>query len=210
MNKIIEDLNWRYATKSFDPNKSIDDETFATLKEAVRLSASSYGLQPYEVFIIEDKDLRDRLKAASFGQNQITDSAYLVVFAVNTVIDEDYLDRFIKNTAETRGKSVEDLKGMRDAISGTVLQFSQEQKTEWAKRQAYIGLGNLLSTAAQLRIDVCPMEGFENNKYDEILNLESKNLTSAVIATIGHRNENDAYQNAKKVRKSNEEFFNHL
>ncbi|QSS97146.1 NAD(P)H-dependent oxidoreductase [Psychroflexus sp. ALD_RP9] len=210
MNKLIDDLNWRYATKSFDSSKSIDDETLNTLKEAVRLTASSYGLQPYEVFIIQDKDLRLKLKSASFNQSQITDSDYLVVFAVNTVIDEAYLDRYIKNIAETREINVEDLSGMRDAIAGTVLQFPQDQKLNWAKKQAYIGLGNLLASAARLRIDACPMEGFDNKQYDEILNLEAKNLTSAVIATIGYRSEDDSLQNAKKVRKSNEEFFNHL
>ncbi len=210
MNKLIEDLNWRYATKSFDSSKSIDDETLNTLKEAVRLTASSYGLQPYEVFIIQDKDLRQKLKSASFNQSQITDSDYLVVFAVNTVIDEAYLDRYIKNIAETREIDVEDLSGMRDAIAGTVLQFPQDQKLNWAKQQAYIGLGNLLASAARLRVDACPMEGFDNKQYDEILNLEAKNLTSAVIATIGYRSEDDSLQNAKKVRKSNEEFFNHL
>mgnify|MGYP000158397634 CR=1 FL=1 len=210
MNKLIEDLNWRYATKSFDSSKSIDNETLNTLKEAVRLTASSYGLQPYEVFIIQDKDLRQKLKSASFNQSQITDSDYLVVFAVNTVIDEAYLDRYIKNIAEIREINVEDLSGMRDAIAGTVLQFPQDQKLNWAKKQAYIGLGNLLASAARLRVDACPMEGFDNKQYDEILNLEAKNLTSAVIATIGYRSEDDSLQNAKKVRKSNEEFFNHL
>ncbi|MGB2088048.1 MAG: NAD(P)H-dependent oxidoreductase [Psychroflexus salarius] len=210
MNKLIEDLNWRYATKSFDSSKSIDDETLKTLKEAVRLTASSYGLQPYEVFMIQDKDLRQKLKSASFNQSQITDSDYLVVFAVNTVIDEAYLDRYIKNIAETREINIEDLSGMRDAIAGTVLQFPQDQKLNWAKKQAYIGLGNLLASAARLRVDACPMEGFDNKQYDEILNLEAKNLTSAVIATIGYRSEDDSLQNAKKVRKSNEEFFNHL
>lgn len=210
MNNLIQDLNWRYATKKFDTTKKLDQDTLDTLKEAVRLTASSFGLQPYEVFVINNQELKNELRTVSFDQPQVSDCDYLFVFTINTNIDDDYLDRFINNIAETREMSTSDLEGMRQAISGSILQFSQQEKLEWAKRQAYIGLGNLLASAARLKVDVSPMEGFENDKYNDILNLKSKHLASAVIAGIGYRSAHDDNANAKKVRKSNEEFFNHL
>lgn len=210
MNKLIEDLNWRYATKKFDTSKKLDQETLDTLKEAVRLTASSFGLQPYEVFVINNQELKNELRTVSFDQPQVSDCDYLFVFAINTNIDDEYLDQFINNIAETRELATSDLEGMRQAISGSILQFSQQEKLDWAKRQAYIGLGNLLSSAAQLKVDVSPMEGFENEKYNDILNLKSKHLASTVIAGVGYRSTDDDNANAKKVRKSNEEFFNHL
>ncbi len=210
MNKLIEDLNWRYATKKFDTSKKLDQETLDTLKEAVRLTASSFGLQPYEVFVINNQELKNELRTVSFDQPQVSDCDYLFVFAINTNIDDEYLDQFINNIAKTREVTTSDLEGMRQAISGSILQFSQQEKLDWAKRQAYIGLGNLLSSAAQLKVDVSPMEGFENEKYNDILNLKSKHLASTVIAGVGYRSTDDDNANAKKVRKSNEEFFNHL
>ena len=210
MSNHLEDLKWRYAAKKHDPSKEVSDENLQFLKESVRLSASGYGLQPYEIFIIKDLELRKKLQEVSFGQPQVVDAQYLMVFCYNTKIDAEYLDDFIQNTSKTRGVSVESLEGLRKAITGSTLQFTQEQKEQWAWRQAYIALGYLLNAAPKVKVDVSPMEGFQNDKYDEILNLHEKNLKSGVIAAIGHRSEEDGLKDALKVRKPEEEFFHIL
>ena len=198
----IEDLNWRYATKKFDANKELSQEDLNHLLESIQLSASSYGLQPYEVIVVKDMETREKLKAAAWNQTQITDASYLIVFANLKSVSESYVDSYLDNIASTRNLSREDLKGMEDMIKSTTLQLSPEVQNNWAAKQAYIALGNLLSAAANLKIDTCPMEGFDSDKFDEILGLKDKNLTTAVIAPVGYRSEEDQYQHLTKVRKS--------
>jgi len=210
MNKYIENLHWRYATKKFNPEKQVSKDDMETLLEAIRLSASSYGLQPYEVMVIEDPDVRAKLKPAAFGQPQITDASYLLVFAYNTNVDKQYLDKFIKNNSETRNKPVEDFQDLREMIQNSVLTFTEDVKHIWASRQVYIALGNLLSAAADLKIDVCPMEGFDSAEFDELLDLKSKDLKSVTLATVGYRSETDQLKDAKKVRKSKDELFTRI
>lgn len=206
----IEKLQYRYATKQFNPDKKLSHPQLKELKTAIQLSASSYGLQPYEVIIIENKELRQKLKAASWDQPQITDASHLFVFCANTNIDSQYLDRYLKNISETRNIPLENLNGMRDMITNTVLQFDNTTKLNWAEKQAYLALGNLLSAAAHFGYDVCPMEGFDSAKYNEILGLKSKNLHASVVATVGYRSENDDTQHASKVRKPKNELFTEL
>jgi nitroreductase len=203
----IERLNFRYATKKFNPSKELNNEQIEDLKKAIQLSASSYGLQPYEILIIKDKKLRQKLKEVSYNQSQITDSSHLIVFCAKTQLDESYLDSFINNISETRNIPVEDLKGMRDAISGSVLQFDQITQQQWSEKQAYIALGNMLSAVAHFGYDACPMEGFENEKYNDILELDKKNLHATVIAPVGYRSEDDTLQHMEKVRKPQNELF---
>ena len=210
MNKYIENLHWRYATKKFNPEKQVSKDDMETLLEAIRLSASSYGLQPYEVMVIKDPEVRAKLKPAAFGQPQITDASYLLVFAYNTNVDRKYLDKFIKNNSETRNKPVEDFQDLREMIQNSVLTFTEDVKHIWASRQVYIALGNLLSAAADLKIDVCPMEGFDSAEFDELLDLKSKDLKSVTLATVVYRSEADQLKDAKKVRKSKDELFTRI
>jgi len=203
----IQKLKYRYATKQFDPEKQLNADQINDVKQAIQLSASSYGLQPYEVLIIEDINLRKKLKSASWDQPQITDASHLLVFCANTNVDENYLNQYINNISETRNIPKENLSGMRDMIANTVLKLDEHSKLTWAQKQAYIALGNLLSAVAHFDFDACPMEGFDSSKYDEILDLKSKNLKSTVIATLGYRSENDELQHAKKVRKPQNELF---
>ena len=210
MNKHIDDLKWRYATKKHNPDKKVSNEDLTFLKKSVQLSASSFGLQPYEIFIIKDQVLRKKLQEVSFGQPQIVDAQYLMVFCYTTKIDDEYLEDFLQNVSKTRSVSMESLEGMRKAISGSTLQFTQEQKEQWAWRQTYIALGFLLNAAPKVKVDVTPMEGFQNDKYDEILNLKERNLKSAVIAAIGHRSDDDKLKDALKVRKPESELFHEL
>lgn len=197
-----EDLNWRYATKKFDSEKEISKDDLNTLLESIQLTASSYGLQPYEVMVVKDAKIREQLKAAAWNQTQITDASYLLVFANLKSVNEAYVNTYLDNIAKTRNITREDLKGMEEMIKNTTLQLPAELQNTWAAKQAYIALGNLLSAAANLKIDTCPMEGFDAAKFDEILGLQNKNLTTAVIAPIGYRSEEDHYQHLSKVRKS--------
>ena len=207
-NTYIEDLNWRYATKKFDSGKEVSQEDLNSILESLQLTASSYGLQPYEIIVIKNEEVREKLKVAAWNQSQITDASYLLVFANLTHINEAYVNNYLDNIANTRNMSREELKGMEDMIKSTTLKLPAEEQNTWAAKQAYIGLGNLLSAAANLKIDACPMEGFNAADFDEILGLKEKNLTTAVIAPIGYRSDEDQYQHLAKVRKSKSDLFN--
>ena len=169
MNQFIENQNWRYATKKFDTTKKVSETDFAILKEAIRLSSSSYGLQPYKVLIIENPELREKLKPASWNQSQITDASHLIVFANDTNIGNQEIDAFIQNMSETRSVPLESIKGYGDFMKSKINELSVEEKSNWTAKQAYLALGNLLNAAAELKIDVTPMEGFDPIIYNEIL-----------------------------------------
>ena len=207
MKTHLENLNWRYATKRFDENKKISAEDLSALKEAVRLSASSYGLQPYHVLVIEDEKVKEQLREAAFNQPQLTESSQVFVFASYTEVKEEYIQDYMKNVAETRGVDLADLEGYANMIKGASMTLPQDQQAVWTAKQAYIALGFLLNAAATLKIDACPMEGYNGEEFDKILGLKEKGLTTAVIATVGYRSEEDATQNNKKVRKSIEDLF---
>ncbi|WP_435138660.1 NAD(P)H-dependent oxidoreductase [Formosa sp. A9] len=207
MNTYLKHLNWRYATKQFDPNKKISDADLNILKEAIQLSASSYGLQPYKVLIIEDKDTREKLKAASWNQSQITDASHMMVLANMTDADDSLVDDYINNVSETRGLPLDQLEGYSQMMKSNVIALPNEAKNAWTAKQAYIALGNVLSAAASLEIDACPMEGFDNAAYNTILGLDKENLNAAVVITLGYRASEDETQHYKKVRKPENELF---
>lgn len=207
MKNIIDSLNWRYATKAYDTNKKLTTEQVETLTEAVRLSPSSYGLQTYKVIHVKNPETREQLKAAAWGQTQLTDASELFVFAVKTDVNESNVDEFINLVATTRNIPNESLTEYSSMIKGTVNSLSPEHKEAWASRQAYLGLGVLLTTAALHEIDATPMEGFDNAKFDEILGLKELNLKSVVICALGYRSENDTYASLAKVRESKGNIF---
>ncbi len=210
MNNTLETRTWRYATKKFDASKKVSSEDFETLLEATRLSASSYGLQPYKILIIENKDIREKLKPVSWGQSQITDASHLLVFASLTNFGSELVDSYVSNVSTTRNIPEESLKEYSDFMKSNLLDLSKEVKENWTAKQAYIALGNLMQAAAELKIDTCPTEGFEADKYDEILGLAAKGLTATVVLPIGYRSEKDQTQHYAKVRKSKEELFTHI
>lgn len=207
MNTYLKHLNWRYATKQFDPSKKISNADLNILKEAIQLSASSYGLQPYKVLIIEDKDTREKLKAASWNQSQITDASHMVVLANMTDADDSLVDDYINNVSETRGLPLDQLEGYSQMMKSNVIALPNEAKNAWTAKQAYIALGNVLSAAASLEIDACPMEGFDSAAYNTILDLAKENLNAAVVITLGYRASEDETQHYKKVRKPENELF---
>jgi nitroreductase len=207
MKNIIDALNWRYATKAYDTSKKLSEDQVNTLIESVRLTPSSYGLPVYKVIHVKDAETREKLKAVSWDQPQITDASDLFVFAVKTDINEASVDEFINMTATTKGVPVESLEGYAGMIKGTLNSLSEEHKEAWAARQAYIGLGVMLTAAALHEIDATPMEGFETAKFDEILGLKELNLKSVVVCATGYRAENDTYAGLAKVRVSKDELI---
>ncbi|MGN7809928.1 NAD(P)H-dependent oxidoreductase [Flavobacterium sp. 22076] len=207
MSTLLDNLKWRYATKKFDATKKISAADLNTLKEAVRLAASSYGLQPYKVIIVENPEIREKLKAAAYGQTQITDASQLFIFANDLNAGPESVAAYIKNISETRGVPAEALGGFADMINGVISNLSQEAKNIWTAKQTYIALGTLLAAAAELKIDATPMEGFNPAAFNEILGFDKLGLNASVIATVGYRHDEDDTQHYKKVRKSHEELF---
>lgn len=204
---VIDSLNWRYATKEYDATRQISDEDLAVLKESVRLTATSYGLQPFKVFIVKNDELRKELKAHSFDQGQITDASDLFVFAIDKSITHEHIDNYMLNISKTRGLELNQVSGFGDYIKASISTLEENDFIKWNTNQSYIALGTLLQTAAELRIDATPIEGFNRKAYDEILNLEEQNLTSSVICSLGYRSKTDKSQFSAKVRKSEKEIF---
>jgi len=207
MNTFLDHQNWRYATKKFDATKKISTEDLNTLKEAIRLSSSSYGLQPYKVIIVENPELRAKIQPVAWGQSQIVDASHLIVFANRTTINDTEIDAFFENISKTREIPLEALSGYQGFMKGKINELSEDAQNIWNSKQTYLALGNLLNAAAELKIDVTPMEGFSPVDVNEILGLNALGLNASLIATVGYRHTEDATQHLKKVRKSNEELF---
>jgi nitroreductase len=210
MSNILEHRTWRYATKKFDASKKISHQDLNSLLEATRLSASSYGLQPYHVFVISDPEVREKLKPVSWNQSQITDASHLIVFAHATDFGEELVDDFITNLSDTRNIPLDGLNGYAEMMKSNLVGLPTDVKASWAGKQVYIALGNALQAAAELKIDTCPMEGFQPEEYNKILGLTDKDLNAAVVLAVGYRSEEDQTQNLPKVRKSKEELFTHI
>jgi nitroreductase len=207
MSNFITDANWRYATKKFDATKEISDSDLDTLKEGIRLSASSYGLQPYQVLFVKNNEIRQQLLPFSWNQKQIVDSQYVVIFANVLNLGETEINAYFDNLIKSRGLKQEDIKGYSDFMKANIANKTEQERNTWTEKQAYLALGNLLNIAAELRIDTTPMEGFSANDYNTILGLTEKGLNAAVVATIGYRHQEDDTQHYPKIRKSNEDLF---
>jgi nitroreductase len=197
--RLIEHLRWRYATREFDSEKRISAEVWETLEESLRLTPSSFGLQPWKFLVIVGPKIREKLKAVSWDQDKVTDASHLVVFAVKRQNTPEEVDAFIADMAETRGLQANSpsLAGRREGIH----EYGEHRShIEWNARQAYIALGTFLTSAALLGVDTCPIEGMEPDRYDEILELASQNLTTVVACVAGYRADDDAYAQMPKVR----------
>ena len=209
--QLLDRLNWRYATKQFDPKCKINAQDWATLEDALQLTPSSNRLQPWKFIVMTNPAMRAKLLPASYGQAQITNASHLVVLAAKKSFGEADVDAFIGHTAATRGVPVESLAAYRDMLVGGIVKSMDEPARDaWARNQAYIALGNLLTSAALLGIDACPMEGFDRAQYDETLGLNAQGFASAVIATLGYRAASDQYATAPKVRFPKEQVFAHV
>lgn len=207
MNKIIEDLNWRYATKKFDSTQRISDEDLATIKESLRLTATSFGLQAMKFIIVENPAVRQELKGASWGQTQITDASHMIVLCSYIAVDNEHVDAYMQDVANTQNVPIEATEQFGNYIKGSIANFTPEQKSIWASKQTYIALGQVMHTCASLRIDSTPMEGFDPGAYDKILGLSEKNLQANLVLALGYRHAEDDAQHRVKVRKSHEALF---
>jgi nitroreductase len=204
---VMTQLRWRYACKKFDPAKKIPAETWSRLEDALVLSPSSYGLQPWKFFSVVDPATREKLLPFSWGQKQVVDASHLVVFAVKASVGAPEAEKLVALSAATRGIPASALDGYKNMMIGSLTRSTPEQVRDWMSRQVFIALGVFLSTAAMLGVDACPMEGFQPDKYDEILGLPAKGYHSVVLATAGYRAADDAYANLGKVRYPKAELF---
>lgn len=207
MSTYLENLQWRYATKKFDPSKKLTQAQLDELLHATQLAASSYGLQPYKVYVVTNPAVREKIKEHAWGQPQVTDASHLIVFCAKRTIDEKYVDAYISLIAKTRGMSAADLKSFRDMMVGMMKGRTPEMLASWMKCQAYIALGFLLSAAAHHRIDACPMEGFDPTHVDVDLGLIDKDLTAVTLCPVGFRAADDAASSLKKVRLPKDDLF---
>jgi len=204
---ILSKLNTRYATKIFDPKKKVSEADMDKLLEAIRLSASSFGLQPYKVLVVEDPAIRAELRKAAWDQPQITDASALLVFAANFETSAETVDEFVDLVSHTRNIPKDALSGYSDMMKGTIQSQNPEQIDTWVSKQAYIALGFGLVSAAVLDIDACPMEGFSPADFDRILDINKLGLKSKVIMAVGYRSDEDKYQHLAKVRQKKEDLF---
>ncbi len=205
---ILAALHWRYATKRFDAAKKLSDDEWNKLEAALVLAPSSYGLQPYRFIVVNDPALREQLQAAAYGQSQVTDSSHLVVFAARTDITEQDVEHYMARITAVRGVERAHLEGFAKVMKGDLVAGPRHAVIqEWCARQTYIALGQLMAVAALESIDVCPMEGFDTAKYDEILGLRDKGFRAVVVAAVGHRSEADGAASLPKVRFPAEELI---
>lgn len=204
---LINHLNWRYATKRMT-GEQVPQEKIDYILEATRLSASSMGLQPYTVLVVEDKELRSKIQKVAYNQPQIVEASHLLIFAAWDKVTEADVDAYMQNIAEVRQVPVDSLADFKSSLMSSVVNRTQEQQYEWAARQTYIALGTALAAAAEQGVDATPMEGFSPDSLDELLNLKEKGLRSVTLMPIGYRNtEADFLATAKKVRRDKEQLF---
>ena len=200
--QLLQDLQRRYATKQFDAEKKLSEEQVNQLMESVRLAPSSYGLQPWKFVVVQNQVLKEQLLPHAYSQSQVVDASHVVVLCLKKNFWEEDVDRYVQDIVETRQVVKDDLLGFRDMMVQTVTWMSLEQRTQWMQKQVYLALWFLLSSAAHLQIDACPMEWFQQDQFDQILWLED--YQSVVICPIGYRSESDKYATAKKVRYDSE------
>lgn len=207
---LLQALQWRYAVKVFDAERTIPAETWAALEEVLVLSPSSYGLQPWKFLVLTTPELRAELRPVSWDQSQVTDCSHLVVFLRQRKVSEDHLQRLLAHTAGVREIPAESLSGYGELMRKDLIHGPRSQMiATWASNQVYIALGNLLTSAALLGVDTCPIEGFSPADYDRILGLEDTLYQSTVVCACGYRSAEDRYATLAKVRYHNHELIEH-
>ncbi|MFA0964780.1 nitroreductase family protein [Roseivirga sp. BDSF3-8] len=206
---LVESLEWRYATKKFDPEEKLEAETLELLLDAARMAPTSYGLQPFSLTVVKDYEIRQRIYNEACPQPQILQASELVIFSVDEHIDATLVDDYIQRIAETRGVRLESLAPFSTTIKNTLEPLSAMEKQGWAARQAYIAMGFMLHAAAMHRVDTCPMEGFNKEKLRPLLS-EHEDKLPVVLVTIGYRAEDDVYAKKTKVRKDKNDFINFI
>ena len=207
---LIEDLNWRYATKKMN-GETVPQEKLDYILEAARLAPSSSGLQPYKVFVISNKELQEKIKPVAWDQGQITEASHLLVFAAWDGYSNDRIESVFNYTMDKRGLPHSTMDEYRNTIWGLYEPLGQEWQATHAAKQSYISLGLAMAAAAEQKVDATPMEGFLPPKVDELLGLEKLGLKSTLILALGYRDEpNDWLVNMKKVRTPKDDFITEI
>lgn len=204
---LLNQLKWRYATKQFDASRKIPEDVWEALASSLVLTPSSFGLQPWHFIVVESREMKEQLLPFSWGQKQVTDRSHFVVLAAKTSMSETEIDSFLQRTVEIRGGEIDQLNPYRDMMVGFTGKMDDTARLQWAKLQTYIALGQLMTSAAVLGIDACPMEGIDPAKYDGILDLPGKGLTTSVACALGYRSDSDKYATAPKVRFNQKELL---
>ena len=199
--KTIKALKWRYACKKFNPNKKLSEKKIKRLKKAFQLTATSFGLFPIKMLVIEDQKIKNSLVEHAYFQNQITECSHLLVICIDEQVTENTIDTYFELEKKIRKIKDEDICKFRNHLKDSISKQSSKQKTQDSKNQAYIALGNLMTVCALEKIDACPMEGFNPEKFNEILNLKTLNLQSVLLLPVGYRAKDDFMSKLKKVRK---------
>ncbi|MBT8305670.1 MAG: NAD(P)H-dependent oxidoreductase [Maribacter sp.] len=199
--KNLEHLNWRYAVKKFDSERILPKNKVEGLKQAFNLTATSYGLQPIKMIVVQNKELQKQLVPCSYGQQQVESASHVLVICIEKKIDKAFITEYFERVKRVRGTSEAILKPFEESL---VADFSKKNAMEvetWATNQAYLAMGNLLSFCALEEIDSCPMEGFIPKEYGRLLNLDAKGLTSVLVLPVGYRAKDDEFSRMEKVRK---------
>jgi nitroreductase len=205
---LVAQLNWRYATKQFDPTKQIPTEVWSALEDTLVLTPSSYGLQPWKFIVVTDPALKEQLRPLSWNQSQITDCSHLVVFTIKKNLSTADVDRFMQSSATIRSVPVESFDSYRNMIVSDVVNGPRSLAVnEWATRQAYIALGNFMTATAIIGVDTCPLEGIDPAGYDKVLNLPAQGYATVVACAAGYRSTEDKYAELPKIRYSKAEMI---
>ncbi len=202
---VLEHMKWRYAVKKFDSERILPEEKIERLKEAFNLTATSYGLQPVTLLVIQNKELQSTLVPHSYEQPQVAQASHVLVICIQRKVDEDYIAKYFEQVGKVRGTSDAILNPFKEALIDSFSQKEENEIKNWATNQGYLTMGNLLTVCALEKIDSCPMEGFEPEAYDKILKLEKLGLTSILVLPVGYRAEDDMFSGFKKVRKNMDE-----
>ena len=207
--ELLDSLHFRYATKQFDDSRKIPSDAWDVLEQSLVLSPSSFGLQPWKFIVVDDVDLRMKLRQHSWNQSQITDASRLVVFTTRTDMTEPDVDRFLSRMAAVQGRDPSTLEGYRNMIVSFAAAMNLESRQAWNARQTYIALGQFMTAAAAIGIDTCPIEGFDPAGYDQVLELSDSGYRTTVVCAVGYRSADDKYAAAPKTRFPIEEVIEH-
>jgi nitroreductase len=208
---LLQQLRWRYAVKRFDRTRKIAPADWTTLEEALVLSPSSYGVQPWKFVVITEQATKEKLQPLSYNQQQVVDGSHVVVFCIRKPLKVEDVDAHIAHTAAVRAIPVESLQKYRDGMIRDLIDGARSLRiNEWAANQVFIALGNFMTAAAMVGVDTCPMEGFEPAKYDVALGLAKRGLAATVVCVAGYRAADDKYATTKKVRFPLEKVVEHV
>lgn len=201
MSKVLEQLQWRYATKKFDTERKLTADQINTLKSAFDLTATSFGLQPLKLVVIADDQIKSRLVEHSYNQQMVGDCSHLLVFCIEQGVDENYIKDHFDLIEEVRQTPRDILNPYQDYLIGHFRDKPVEEVDDWMTKQAYLAMGNMLTVCAMEQIDACPMEGFDPIKYDQLLDLNQKGLRSVLVMPVGYRHQDDLFSELRKVRR---------